>query len=108
MDGKPIWSTRYDGAPVAHPMGTLLLGRRHGEHWGPGRVWRAGVGDPTCLQANICNFAFYPQALSAATIKKHFLFDPAQKLAAPSKEPAVQSNKPAGKLKYESKRVGIV
>jgi len=30
---------------MLHVLATPLLGKRHGEHWGPERDWRPGVGD---------------------------------------------------------------
>lgn len=93
IDGERVWTTRHEGVFVANPLGTLLLGRRHGEHWGSGRMWRSGVGDSTCLQANLCNFAFYPTALLPAIIRKNFEFNPSMR-DVPAPLAATQAAKP--------------
>ena len=74
VDGKRVWTTRHDGIPIASPTGSLMLGKRHGEFWGASRQWRAGVGDPSCLQANMYGFAFYSRALTLDEVSKHFQF----------------------------------
>ncbi len=40
------------------------------------RQWRSGVGDASCLQANICNFGIYTRALPTSVILKHFAYVP--------------------------------
>jgi hypothetical protein len=34
---------------MLHGQATPLLGKRHGEHWGPERDWRPGVGDKALI-----------------------------------------------------------
>ena len=72
LDGQAVWSTRHEGVPTLHALATPLLGKRHGEHWGPKRDWRPGVGDKTCLQGNICHFALYYTALEEDRIAERF------------------------------------
>jgi hypothetical protein len=40
------------------------------------RQWRAGVGDDSCLQANISNFVVYNRVLPLPLIASHFSFIP--------------------------------
>ncbi len=40
------------------------------------RQWRAGVGDDSCLQANISNFVVYNRALPLSLLASHFSFIP--------------------------------
>jgi hypothetical protein len=74
VDGERVWTTRHEGVPIAHPSASLLIGRRHGEHWptAVGRDWRPGAGDPTCLRGHACLFAAYRRALPPATIQSHY------------------------------------
>ena len=41
--------TLNSGVPMLHGQATALLGKRHGEHWGPERDWRPGVGDKALI-----------------------------------------------------------
>ena len=67
-----MWSTRHEGMPTAHALATILLGKQHGESWGPARGWRPGIGDKTCFQGNLCHFAFYYRALDEKCIARHY------------------------------------
>ena len=67
-----MWSTRHEGMPTAHALATILLGKQHGESWGPARGWRSGIGDKTCFQGNLCHFAFYYSALDEKCVARHY------------------------------------
>eukprot|EP00960_Hanusia_phi_P077015 768637-Hanusia_phi.AAC.15 len=74
-DGQLVWSTRHDGIPVFHPFTNLLIGKQHGEFWGGERRWKAGVGDPTCLQGNLCHLAVYTYPVRPERIQVHSVFE---------------------------------
>ena len=73
-DGERIWTTRHEGVPIAHPISSLLIGRRHGENWpaATGRDWRPGGSDRTCLRGQACLLAVYHHAVPSTTLRAHY------------------------------------
>ena len=74
IDGERVWTTRHDGVPLVHTTSSLLIGRRHGEHWpaATGRDWRPGAGDRTCFRGHACMLVFYRHALPCSTLRAHY------------------------------------